>query len=161
MGYTVVNGLDINIQKSTVPRIHCSLELTQELHQKGFSTAEKNQYLGVELSNNMNTTLRETFNKNDLKAIERCNLATTPSLPALLTFSTGLCWSKLPWHPCRIMSSLHSQWHVKTFNPDARKSFPSYGQKKNQHRNLLEKKTCGKKMSFSKIWQSWSADPRP
>jgi hypothetical protein len=76
--YTGVSGLNINVRKSTILCVNCSPELKLNLQNQGFSTPDTVRHLGIELGPNMQTTVRETLNKIDLKAAKRRILATAP-----------------------------------------------------------------------------------
>ncbi len=76
--YTGVSGLNINVHKSTILCVNCSPELKLNLQNQGFSTPDTIRHLGIELGPNIQTTVRETLNKIDLKAAKRRILATAP-----------------------------------------------------------------------------------
>jgi hypothetical protein len=94
--YTEASGLNIHVWKSTYYIFNCSPDPYEELQSKGISTPETEilfLYLGLEPASNMNTTLRETFQKIDLKAIKRYILATTP--PTNILHSAALIISAM------------------------------------------------------------------
>jgi hypothetical protein len=76
--YTGISGLNINVRKSTILCINCSPSLTQALQDKGFSTPTTIRHLGLELSTDIQSMIKETLSKIDLKATKRRIMATTP-----------------------------------------------------------------------------------
>jgi hypothetical protein len=76
--YTGVSGLNINVQKSTILCVNCTLDLVQDLQTRGFSTPPTIRHLGVELGSTVQNTITETVSKIDLKSTRRRILATAP-----------------------------------------------------------------------------------
>jgi hypothetical protein len=76
--YTGVSGLNINMGKSSALCINTPPDLLQQLQQKGFETPDNMRHLGIELGKTVDSTMRETLQKIDLKSLKRRKLATTP-----------------------------------------------------------------------------------
>jgi hypothetical protein len=75
--YTGVSGLNINVGKLSALCINTSPDLLWQLQQKGIDTPDNMRHLGIEPGKTMESTMRETLQKIDLKSLKRRILATT------------------------------------------------------------------------------------
>ena len=76
--YHLVSGLKINIRKTAALCINTDPAVIEGLHQLGIETPEHIKHLGIYLGKTINSTLKETMERIDPKAIKRRILATTP-----------------------------------------------------------------------------------
>jgi hypothetical protein len=81
--YTGVSGLNINIRKSTALCINTPEALVQDLQLRGFTTPDSMRHLGIELGKTIESTIRGTLQKIDLKSTRRRILASTPPTDTL------------------------------------------------------------------------------
>jgi hypothetical protein len=81
--YTGVSGLNIIVRKSTILCINSTPALVRALQEKGFSAPNTMRHLGIELSINIQNTIKETISKIDLKTTKRRIMATSPPTEVL------------------------------------------------------------------------------
>ncbi len=125
--YTGVSGLNINVQKSTILCVNCSLELTQELQHKGFISPSTIQHLGPEIASGVSAMLRETLHKINMKAVKRCILATAP--PSDILHRAILINSAMTPLYNHVLIALPVPAKSVELQPLYKEMFPSYGQK--------------------------------